>query len=137
MKLKWPRVLKPRLPASSRKAKSARMIWEAKIPPSMWPKPSPSTPVHNQRFSRRSLTEMEIIYTEVALEDLRRIPKRFAAQIVAKISRLEHGLRGNIKRLTNFDCDYRLRCGDYRVLFDVEGDQVLVHRVLHRKEAYD
>jgi len=80
---------------------------------------------------------MEIIYTEVALEDLRRIPKRFAAQIVAKISRLEHGLRGNIKRLTNFDCDYRLRCGDYRVVFDVEGDEVLVHRVLHRREAYD
>ena len=74
---------------------------------------------------------------ELALEDLRRIPKRFAAQIVAKISRLEDGLRGNIKRLTNFDCDYRLRCGDYRVLFDVEGDGVLVHRVLHRKEAYD
>jgi len=36
---------------------------------------------------------MEIIYTELALGDLRRIPKRFAAQIVAKISRLEHGLR--------------------------------------------
>jgi mRNA interferase RelE/StbE len=80
---------------------------------------------------------MEIIYTDVALEDLSRIPRRFAAQIVAKISRLEHGLRGNIKRLTNFDCDYRPRCGDYRVLFDVEGDEVLVHRVLHRKEAYD
>lgn len=80
---------------------------------------------------------MEITYTELALEDLRRIPKRFATQIVAKISRLEHGVRGNVKRLTNFDCDYRLRCGDYRVLFDVEGDSVLVHRVLHRKEAYD
>lgn len=74
---------------------------------------------------------------ELALADLRRIPKRFAAQIVARISRLEHGLRGNIGRLTNFDCDYRLRCGDYRVLFDVEGDCVLVHRVLHRKDAYD
>ena len=80
---------------------------------------------------------MEIIYTELAVEDLRRIPKRFAAQIVAKISRLEKGLRGDIKRLTNFDFDYRLRCGDYRVLFDVEGDAILVHRVLHRKEAYD
>lgn len=80
---------------------------------------------------------MGIIYTEPALEDLRRIPKRFATQIVAKVSRLEHGLGGNIKRLTNFDCDYRLRCGDYRVLFDVEGGSVLVHRVLHRKVAYD
>jgi mRNA interferase RelE/StbE len=79
---------------------------------------------------------MEIAYTEIALEDLGRIPRRFAAQIVAKISRLEGGLRGNIRRLTNFDCDYRLRC-DYRVLFDVEEDSVIIHRVLHRKEAYD
>ena len=80
---------------------------------------------------------MEIRYTDLALEDLRRIPKRFAAQIVAKISRIEKGLHGSIKRLTNFDCDYRLRCGDYRVLFDVEGGTILVHRVRHRKEAYD
>jgi mRNA interferase RelE/StbE len=80
---------------------------------------------------------MEIVYTDIALEDLRRIPRRFAAQIVAKVSRLEGGLHGNIKRLTNFDCDYRLRCGDYRVLFDVEDDEVIVHRVLHRKQAYD
>ena len=80
---------------------------------------------------------MEIRYTDLALEDLRRIPKRFAAQIVAKVSRLEGGLHGSIRRLTNFDCDYRLRCGNYRVLFDVEGGTILVHRVRDRKEAYD
>ena len=62
---------------------------------------------------------MEIVYTQLAIDDLRRIPKRYARQIVAKISRLEHGLHGNIKRLTDFDVDYRLRSGDYRVLFDV------------------
>ncbi len=44
---------------------------------------------------------------------------------------------GDVKRLTNFDCDYRLRSGDYRVLFDVEDDRIIVHRVLHRREAYD
>lgn len=81
--------------------------------------------------------QMEILYTEIALDDLRHIPRRFGAQIVAKISRLEGGLSGDIKRLTNFDCDYRLRCGDYRVLFDVEDDSIIIHRVLHRKEAYD
>ena len=80
---------------------------------------------------------MEINYTELALEDLRGIPKRFAAQIVNKISRLEQGLHGDVKRLTNFDFDYRLRCGVYRVLFDVEETAIVVHRVLHRKEAYD
>ena len=80
---------------------------------------------------------MEIVYTQLAIDDLRRILKRYARQIVAKISRLEHGLHGNIKRLTNFDVDYRLRSGDYRVLFDVEGQRIIVHRVLHRRESYD
>ena len=80
---------------------------------------------------------MEIVYTQLAVDDLRRIPKRYARQIVAKISRLEHGLHGDVKRLTSFDIDYRLRSGDYRVLFDVEGQTIIVHRVLHRREAYD
>lgn len=40
---------------------------------------------------------MEINYTELALEDLRGIPQRFAVQIVNKISRLEHGLHGDVK----------------------------------------
>ncbi|MGI9087713.1 MAG: type II toxin-antitoxin system RelE family toxin [Chthoniobacterales bacterium] len=78
---------------------------------------------------------MEISYTRIALEDLQRIPKRFAGQIVTR--RLEKGLHGNIKRLTNFDSDYRLRCGDYRVLFDIEENSIVVHRILHRREAYD
>ena len=80
---------------------------------------------------------MEIVYTQLAVDDMRRIPKRYARQIVAKISRLEHGLHGNIKRLTNFDVDYRLRSGDYRVLFHVEGHRIIVHRVLHRRKSYD
>lgn len=80
---------------------------------------------------------MEVRYTRIALEDLRRIPKRFARQILTKIARLEKGLHGDIKRLTRFDSDYRLRCGDYRALFDVEENTIIVHRILHRREAYD
>jgi hypothetical protein len=53
---------------------------------------------------------MDIVHTQLAIDDPRRIPKRYARQIVAKISRLEHGLHGNIKRLTNFDVDYRASC---------------------------
>ncbi|MEP6821248.1 MAG: hypothetical protein ABI946_02755 [Chthoniobacterales bacterium] len=59
---------------------------------------------------------MEISYTRNALEDLRRIPMRFARQNVTKVARMEAGPHGDIKRLTNFDCDYRLRCGDCWVL---------------------
>ncbi|MEP6822050.1 MAG: type II toxin-antitoxin system RelE/ParE family toxin [Chthoniobacterales bacterium] len=42
-----------------------------------------------------------------------------------------------MKRLTNVDCDYRLRCGDYRVLFDIEENSIVVHRILHRRQAHD
>ena len=42
----------------------------------------------------------------------------------------------NIKKLTNFEPAYRLRIGDYRVLFDVEENIIIIGRILHRKESY-
>ena len=71
------------------------------------------------------------------MADLERLPPRVVGQIMRKIDRLRQGLRGDIKRLTQFDCDYRLRSGDYRILFDVEGNRVIIQRILHRKDAYD
>jgi len=56
---------------------------------------------------------------------------------VKKIGRLEAGLHGDIKRLKEHDPAYRLRMGDYRVLFDVEGQTITICRVKHRREAYD
>ncbi|WP_407079345.1 type II toxin-antitoxin system RelE family toxin [Candidatus Venteria ishoeyi] len=49
---------------------------------------------------------------------------------------LENGLTGNIKKLTNFSPEYRLRIGNYRVLFEIEDHTILIYRVLHRKTAY-
>lgn len=80
---------------------------------------------------------MQIEYTEEALRDLREIPSRFAGQIIRKIARLEAGLQGDIKRLQKFDVGYRLRSGDYRILFDVEGDMIVIQKIKHRKKAYD
>jgi mRNA-degrading endonuclease RelE of RelBE toxin-antitoxin system len=69
--------------------------------------------------------------------DLERLPPRVAGQIMRKVDRLQYGLQGDIKRLTQFDCDYRLRSGNYRILFDVEGNRAIIQRILHRKDAYD
>ena len=80
---------------------------------------------------------MSIEITETALADLAKLPPRIAGQIIRKINRLKSGLHGDIKHLTAFDCDYRLRSGDYRILFDVEGQHIIVQRILNRKEAYD
>jgi mRNA interferase RelE/StbE len=71
-----------------------------------------------------------------AFKDLQALPKSTQRRIVAKIEGLADDLAGDVKRLTNFTPEYRLRVGDYRVLFEVEGTNVVVYRVLHRKDAY-
>jgi mRNA interferase RelE/StbE len=49
---------------------------------------------------------------------------------------MEDNLKGDVKRLTNHTPEYRLRVGDYRVLFEIEGETIVVYRVRHRREAY-
>ena len=71
-----------------------------------------------------------------AIKDLRSLPKEEAARIAAKLGELEQGLAGDIKRLTNFTPEYRLRIGNYRVLFEVEEGTVVVYRVMHRRHVY-
>jgi mRNA-degrading endonuclease RelE of RelBE toxin-antitoxin system len=61
---------------------------------------------------------VQIDYSQEALDNLRVLPRRFADQIIRKISRPERGLTGDIKRLQCADFGYRLRSGDYRILFD-------------------
>jgi mRNA interferase RelE/StbE len=52
-------------------------------------------------------------------------------------SRLESGLMGNIKKLRQADFGYRLRMGDYRILFDVEDDTIVIQKIGHRKDIYE
>jgi mRNA interferase RelE/StbE len=72
-----------------------------------------------------------------ARKDLRRISKPDAARVVDAMEKLEDNLTGDVKRLTAFAPEYRLRVGDYRVLFEIhETNRVVVYRVRHRREAY-
>ncbi|MDQ1639649.1 MAG: mRNA interferase RelE/StbE [Pyrinomonadaceae bacterium] len=71
-----------------------------------------------------------------AIKDLRSINAQDRHRIVSKIEELENDLSGNVKRLTNFSPEYRLRVGDFRVLFEVEEERVIIYRVKHRKDAY-
>jgi len=71
-----------------------------------------------------------------ALKDLKGLPVMESVRIVAKAEALQNDLEGDVKRLTHFTPEYRLRVGNYRVLFEVEGTKVVVYRVRHRKDAY-
>lgn len=78
----------------------------------------------------------EVEFKPRAVKDLRQIPDADAARILDRIERMRDDLAGDVKRLTKFSRDYRLRVGNYRVLFDVEGARAIVWRVLHRRDAY-
>jgi mRNA interferase RelE/StbE len=78
-----------------------------------------------------------IEYGATALSDLGSFSNRVRKQILRKIERLESGLHGDIKRLHRADVTYRLRMGNYRILFDVEGNVIVIRRIGDRKQIYD
>lgn len=79
----------------------------------------------------------EVLLKPRAKKDLHRISKSDAARVIDAMERLRDNLTGDVKRLTAFSPGYRLRVGDYRVLFDIEQtNRVVVYRVRHRREAY-
>ncbi len=56
--------------------------------------------------------------------------------ILAAIHRLAESGVGNVKMLHGEDGDKRLRVGDFRVRFTEEGDELRIHAVKNRKDAY-
>ncbi len=78
----------------------------------------------------------QIEFKPRAIKDLRALPTITQRRMIRKIAALQNDLSGDVKKLTNFTPEYRLRVGDYRVLFEVEAEKIVVYRVLHRKDAY-
>ena len=71
-----------------------------------------------------------------AVKDIERLSSRMQFQIIKGIEAMSNDLTGDVKRLTNFTPEYRLRVGDYRVLFEIENKNIIVYRVRHRREVY-
>lgn len=81
---------------------------------------------------------MRIEIRKSAIKDLQKINEPFKNKLHEKIISLKNFPDvSNIKKLTNFEPAYRLRVGDYRVLFDVVGETIFIGRVLHRQESYE
>ena len=83
-----------------------------------------------------SFASIHIEFKPRAVKDLDALDRSVARRVLEKIRGLENKLAGDVKRLTNFTPEYRLRVGDYRVLFEIEGDRVIIYRVKHRSRAY-
>ena len=78
----------------------------------------------------------KISFEKRALLELRKLDKFLARRIIKKIMGLkEDPFSKDIKRLKN-QTSFRLRVGDYRVLFLILKDEIKVLKVGHRKNVY-
>jgi mRNA interferase RelE/StbE len=72
-------------------------------------------------------------------KDLRRIPRQAVSRIVAEVATLaDEPLPHGSEKLTGSERTYRLRVGDYRVVYELRRDAKIVEiqRVRHRKDVY-
>ena len=82
---------------------------------------------------------MRVVYTPEGLADLEKLPTTIKLRVAAIVERLERWpevsgakpLRGEWKGY------YRIRTGDWRVLFRVVAPNVLVVRIMHRSTVYE
>ncbi len=73
----------------------------------------------------------QIYFIAKAVKDLKKVSKEDARKIVSKIDEMGNDLQGDVKKLTNHTYEYRLRVGDWRILFETEID-----KIKHRREVY-
>jgi mRNA interferase RelE/StbE len=78
----------------------------------------------------------QIYFKAKAIKDLKKISKEDARKIAAKIEEMENNLQGDVKKLTNHTYEYRLRVGDWRILFETEINKIVIYKIKHRRDAY-
>jgi mRNA-degrading endonuclease RelE of RelBE toxin-antitoxin system len=79
----------------------------------------------------------KIIWNNRAKNELRAIDQPTAMRILDTVARFCRTNEGDVKRLQGVEPpEFRLRVGDYRVLFHSSGDVLEVTGVKHRREAY-
>jgi mRNA interferase RelE/StbE len=77
-----------------------------------------------------------IEFKKRAVKDLKKINKKDSIKILNELKKTEDGLQGDIRRLTNYSPEYRLRIGSYRILFEILGNKIFIYKIKYRKDSY-
>ena len=85
----------------------------------------------------QTLSRLSIVWSDEARADLRRIDRQTALDILHCADRYLATRNGDVKKLKPPQTGFRLRCGDYRLFFEVKNEATIeVIGVRHRREAY-
>ena len=82
---------------------------------------------------------LSYVFKNQALKDLRKLPKDIQRRIINKIDYfVGSGVPLSFtENLVNFEIgQYRFRVGDYRIIFDLEGEKLIILTLGHRREIY-
>lgn len=78
-----------------------------------------------------------VVWSPEGRADLRAIDRETALQILYCIDRYLASRAGDVKKLKPPFTGFRLRCGDYRVFFDLKDENTIaITAVRNRREAY-
>jgi mRNA interferase RelE/StbE len=85
------------------------------------------------------MASYNVVLKPAVVKDFRSLPKPIIARALAGIERLKENPvpRGAIK-LAGAEELYRLRIGDYRLIYGIDkaAGEVVVHHLRHRRDAY-
>ena len=79
----------------------------------------------------------ELIYTRRANRDIKRLDEQIRLRIKKQLEFLSKSPLTYAEKLTSSSIgDYRFRVGDYRVIFDIDENKIVILKVGHRREIY-
>jgi len=78
-----------------------------------------------------------LVYTQRAVKDIQKLDSQVKERIGKTLLKYKKNPKKYSKKMVNFSHGtYRFRIGDFRVIFDLEDDDIIILRVGHRKEIY-
>jgi len=78
-----------------------------------------------------------LVYTQRAVRDIGKLEENIKKRIGKTLMRYLDTPLDYAENLTDSSLgSYRFRVGDYRIIFDIEGRDIVVLRVGHRRELY-
>ena len=81
--------------------------------------------------------KFRILYTKRAVRDISKFDLDTKERIKEALERYSEALLSYAKKMVDPSLGtYRFRVGDYRVIFDIEHNEIVILRVGHRREIY-
>jgi mRNA interferase RelE/StbE len=79
----------------------------------------------------------KVEWSNSALNDLNKLGIILQKRIFKKIDYFANESSFHeVKKVLGYEKTYRLRVGDYRIIFEIEKDRIIILKVGHRKDIY-